>query len=194
MKLKIVDALLTLILRMRQGACRCSFVLWRLPISEKWISATNQNMNYPRCEGKIRWRSVDTNSQNGAVTMLLSLLPIKPAMHQLCITDTKSLFNYCTYKTWNRWHSIDAHFNALSIQHLLPSIIVFIMIRTYRYSFWQIETWPSGKAEHSNILALFALTQLKFMYLAKSIIVPTIHLFINPLSQATAHHSLIIYV
>jgi len=52
-----------------------------------------------------------------------------------------------------------------------------------------IETWPCGIAELCNILALFTLTQLKFMYLAKSFIAPAIHLLFNRYSQATSHHS-----
>jgi len=41
---------------------------------------------------------------------------------------TKSLVNYGNYKTTNRWRSVDTHWNLLSMQHLLPSIIVFILI------------------------------------------------------------------
>ena len=37
----------------------------------------------------------------------------------------------------------------------------------------------NNKAERSNILALFALRRLKFMYLATSFIAPAIHPFIN---------------
>jgi len=118
------------------------------------------------------------------------MLPI----HRLCITATKSLFNNHTYTTTNHWCSIDAQFNVLSIQYLLSSMIVFIMIWTYWSSFWHAENWPCGKAEYSNILALFTLTQLTFMYLAKSFIAPAIYLFINRYSQATAHHALIIYL
>jgi len=102
-------------------------------------------------------------------------LPIR----QLCIPETKPLLNYSTYKTRNRWHSVDAHFNLLFIQHLLPSIIVFIMGWNYWLSFWKIKTRPCAKAEHSNILALFALTRLTVIYLAKRFIAPGIHLFIN---------------
>jgi len=55
-KMKIVDALLALIPRMRQRACPCSFSQSRLALSDKWISATNRNMNYLRCEAENRWR------------------------------------------------------------------------------------------------------------------------------------------
>jgi len=120
----------------------------------------------------------------------LYLLPI----HRWWITGTKSLINYRTYKTTNRWCSIDVHYNVLSFQHLLPSIIIFIMFWTYWQSFWHIETEPSGKAEHSNILALFALTWLKSLLLAKKFFAPAIHLCINWYALATANHSPIIYL
>jgi len=113
-KLKIADAPLTLILRMRRWPCCCLFCLNELPIC---------------------W---------------------------LCITVTKSLFKYHTCKTTNHWRSVDAHSNVLSIQQLLPSLIVLIMIWTYWLSVWQMKTRPCGKAKCSNILAWFALTQLKF--------------------------------
>jgi len=103
----------------------------------------------------------------------------KLALCWVCITATRSLCSYRTYKIKNCWRSIDAHFTISSIQHLLPWLTVFIMIWTYWWSFCRIETLPFGKAEHSNIIALFALTWLNFIYVAKQIIVPAIHLFIN---------------
>ena len=142
---------------MCQGACCCSFTHYRLPISDKWMLVANQNINYPRCETKHWWRSVDAHSQNGAETVLLSLLYIEAAdtlvvhkryqitittlltnrqivdapltiilrlgqwlccclfsllklpIHRLCIRATKSLLNYRTYRSTNRWHFIDTH-------------------------------------------------------------------------------------
>jgi len=117
-------------------------------------------------------------------------LPIR----MLCITTTKSVVNYHTYKTTNRWCSVDAHFNVLSIQHLLPSIIVFILIWPYWLAFCLIETRPCGKAEQRYYLPLFTLTRLKMIYHAKRFIVPAIHLFMNRYSQATSYHSPIIYL
>jgi len=76
---RIVDDPLTLIFRMRQGECRCSFGPWRLPISHSWMSATNQNLHHPRCKAQYPWRCVDTHSLNGAVTVLLSLIPMTAA-------------------------------------------------------------------------------------------------------------------
>jgi len=41
---------------------------------------------------------------------------------------TMSLVNDRTYVTTNRGRSVDTDFNVLSIQHLLPRIILFILI------------------------------------------------------------------
>jgi len=107
---------------------------------------------------------------------------------------TKELLKYGTYMTANRWCSVDAHFTVLSIWHLLSSTVVFIMIWTYWKSFCQIKTWPCDKAECSNIVAMFTHTLLTFVSLAKSFIMPAIHLFLNRYLQASAHHSHIIYL
>jgi len=157
------------------------------------MSKTNRNINYPGCEAKNCWRCIDAHSGDAAGSMSLFLSLWRVPIYRLCITATKLLFTYHTYKTTNVWHSIDAHFDVLSIQHLLPSIIVFIMIWTYWYSVWLIEAWPCAKARRSNFLALFALTRLKFMYLAKTFIAPSMHLFNNQYWQATAHSLPMIY-
>jgi hypothetical protein len=125
---------------------------------------------------------------------VVTFWPNKLPIHWSCVTATKSLNNYRTYNTTNHSRFVDAQWKVLSIQHLLPSIIVFIMISTYWMSFWLIETWPCGKTEHSNILALFVLTQQNFMYLTKSFIAPAIHLFINRYPQTTVLYSAITYL
>jgi hypothetical protein len=48
-----------------------------LPISDKWMSATNWKINDQRCKAKNHWRSVHTNSKNGSLTILLSLSPVQ---------------------------------------------------------------------------------------------------------------------
>jgi len=102
--------------------------------------------------------------------------------------------NNRTYLTTNCWRSIDAHFNVLSIQHLLLSIIDFILVSLDGLWFCLIKTQPSGKAERRNYLALFTLTQRKMMYHAKRFIAPAIHLFMNRYSQSTSYHLPIIYL
>jgi len=120
----------------------------------------------------------------------LQWLPI----YRLYITATKSQINYCTYKTKNYGCSVDTHNNVLSIQHLLPLKCVLRTIWTDRQPFWLIETWPCGKAEPSNIFALFAFILLKFIYVAKWFIARTILTFINGYSHATVYHSPVIYL
>jgi len=46
-----------------------------------------------------------------------------------------------------------------------------------------MKAWACGEAKRSNILALFTLTGLELMCLAKRFIVPDIHLFINQYSK-----------
>jgi len=115
-------------------------------------------------------------------------------MHPLCPTVTKSLYNYHSYKAKNRWRSVNTHFNAFFIQHLLPSIIVLIMFLTYWLCFYQIVTQRCGTAERSNIFALFALIPSKLIYLAKRVIEPAMHLFTNRYFQGCDHLSHIIYL
>jgi len=75
-KPQIIDALLTLILRMGWWPCCFLFCLNRLPIHQLCITATKSLCNYHTYKTTNRWRSVDAHSQNGAVTELLSLLPM----------------------------------------------------------------------------------------------------------------------
>ena len=156
------------------------------------MSTTNRNINYTRCKDINLWIAIDAPLRMGWWPCCSLFWPQKLLVRRLQIAATKSLFNNCTYKTTNCWCSVDAHFNELSIQHLLPSIIVLIMIWTYWLSFSQIVTWPCGKIECSNILALFALRWPKVIYPGKRFIAPAIHLNINQYSQATAHHTQII--
>jgi len=46
------------------------------------------------------------------------------------LAPATSPFNYRTYKTKKRWRSVDAHFNILSSQDLLPWIIALMNIWT----------------------------------------------------------------
>jgi len=145
-KLKIIDALLTLILMMRQGACHCWYSQWRLPISDKCMSATNRNINYPRCEAKNRWCTVDAHSQNGAVTLLLSFLPIKAAntslMHNsnqitvylLYLQNHKSL-KHCWRSFQCFVHSTSAAIDN-SFHHDLNLMVVYL-------TDWDMALWQS---------------------------------------------------
>jgi len=65
-RLNIVDALLTLIFRIAQWACRFLFRLCRQPILCVWISATNRHSDHQKYKIKNRWHSVNTHFQDGA--------------------------------------------------------------------------------------------------------------------------------
>jgi hypothetical protein len=71
--------MLTLILSLLQGACRCSLSHERQEIFDKWVSATNQTLNWPRCDVKNQQCYIDNHSQIEAVTVLLSLSAINTA-------------------------------------------------------------------------------------------------------------------
>jgi len=48
-------------------------LLLTLPISHQWMSGTNQNLDYPRCNAKVHWGSIDAHSQHGTGAVLLSV-------------------------------------------------------------------------------------------------------------------------
>jgi len=159
------------------------------------MSTTNRNITYPWFKAINCWQSVDAHTKNGGGGLYCYLLcKSKLPIRLLGIITTQSLVNYSTYMTTKRWCSVDAHFNWLSIQYLLPSIIDFILIWLDLLLFCLIETQPCGKAKRRNDLALFILTRLKMMYHAKWFIAPAIHLFMNQYSRSTSYHSPIIYL
>ena len=43
------------------------------------MSATNRNITYSRCKATNSWLSFDAHDKNGAVTVLLAILPIQAA-------------------------------------------------------------------------------------------------------------------
>jgi len=140
------------------------------------------------------WRYVDAHAKNGAGTVLLSLLQINAANRSGMHKNNQVTAELPYLQDHKSLTLCDASFNVLSIQHLLPSTIVFILIWLYRLSFYLIVTRPCGKAEQHINLALFTLTQLKIMYHAKRFIAPAIHLFMNRYSHATSYHLPIIYL
>jgi len=145
-KRTIIDALLTLNLRMWQGACRCSFSQHRLPISEEWMTATNRNMNYPKCEAENCWRSIDTNSQNGAVTVFLSLLPMKASntsvMHNSDRITVKLPYLQNHKLLTLHWHSFQSIVQSTSaaidnsFHHDLNQLVVIL-------TDWELALWQS---------------------------------------------------
>ena len=59
--------------------CHLLICLERLPTSPWEGSAIKCHIDYPRCETKNRWRSVDADFHDGAGSMSLPLLPINAA-------------------------------------------------------------------------------------------------------------------
>jgi len=78
-KPNIVDAPLTLIFMMGQGACRFLFVLQRRPILHLWKSTAIHNSDYQWCKTRNRWGSVYAHFHDGAGSMSLPLCPTKAA-------------------------------------------------------------------------------------------------------------------
>lgn len=112
----------------------------------------------------------------------------------LCTATTTSLSNQLTYQKKNRWHSVDTEYNILSIQSQSQSIILIIFSQTYSLPTRLIGCDPFGTAEPSDILGHVALFHLKFIHIAKWIILPPICLIIFNFSHATAHYNLVIFL
>jgi len=75
----IFDPPLTPILKKVIGACSYLFSLYRRPILWLYIGTTISPLNYLTCKTKYCWCSIDAQFQNGAGSVWLALLPIKPA-------------------------------------------------------------------------------------------------------------------
>jgi hypothetical protein len=100
------------------------------------MSAINLNINDRRCESYNSWRSVDAHSQNGAMTVLLSLLPIKAANTWLMPNSDQSTVELPylhNHESWMlRWcsfycivHSTSAAIVS-SFHHDLNLLVVFL--------------------------------------------------------------------
>jgi len=99
---KIVDALLMLIFRLGMEPCRCLFCSSKLPICWLWIPVSKWHPNgLTTYQTKNRWRSIDAHFQNVAVTVSISLLPIKAA-NTLVMDNSEQLSLQLTYL----WHKI----------------------------------------------------------------------------------------
>jgi len=125
---KIVYALLTLIVKMGQGAGFFFFCLYRMPTLPLCVITTKADFDYPTYCTKNRWRSVDAHLQDGSGSKFLSLLPIKNAKisficnyYQLAfwlpdLQDQKSLTLY--------WRSFcHGHIHNIPLFHMAENII-----------------------------------------------------------------------
>jgi len=76
---RILNAPLTLIFMMGQGACYYLFCQYKQPILRLWLRATYRPAHNPKYVTKNRWRSVDAHFHDGAGSASLSHLPMKSA-------------------------------------------------------------------------------------------------------------------
>ena len=107
---KLVDAWLTPIFTMGQGANHYLFSQQRRPIHWLCTVTTKSHLNYLTYKTKNHWCSIDAHFQNGAASMWLSLLRIKPANTTFVNGHTRLPHQVPWYKTNNCWPSVDAHF------------------------------------------------------------------------------------
>jgi len=91
--LKIIDALLTLIFRLRLWPCCFLFCPYRLPIRWLWVNAIAQPLDYTRCNIENCWRSVDA--------LLMLCWCSVDALLTLCWLCVGALLTLC-------WCSVDA--------------------------------------------------------------------------------------
>jgi len=89
---KIVDAPLTLIFKMGQGACFLLFCLQRTPILWLCVFTTRSRFYYPTYRTKNRWRSVDAHFQDGARSVLRSFFPIRDAKTSIVYIHYQNAF------------------------------------------------------------------------------------------------------
>jgi len=154
-------------LRMGQWPCWYHFCQSERPIRPLCITMTKSLVIYRAFMTRNRWRSVDAHAQNGAVTVLLSLLPIQAAntsvMHNNDQVSGELPYLQDHKSLTLRWRSLKRilHSTSAAVDNCIHPDL------TYRLSFWLIKTRPRGKTERRNHLALFTLTRLKLMYHAK---------------------------
>jgi hypothetical protein len=91
-------------------ACQFLFLPWRLPVSWLGIIVSKSLPNWLSYKTKSHWRSVDPHFQDVAVTMLVSLSPLKAA-DTLVMDNHKQIAVQLTYlqdkKTLTLcWHSV----------------------------------------------------------------------------------------
>ena len=122
-----------------------------MPISHKWISATNQKINYPRCKAKNSSHSTDAHSQNVALTVLLSLLPINTAnisvMYNRDQITLQLAYLHDYISLTLRWRSLECivHSTSSAIDnccHNDRNVLVAILTD------WHFALWQSRAQEH----------------------------------------------
>jgi len=116
------------------------------------MSTTNCHLDYPCCKARNCWCSIDAHFQNGAVTILLSMLSIRAA---------SSLDNHNSNQSSFQWPHFDdqrsvtfhgqvfayiAHSSSAAIdnyiQHDLNSLVTFL-------TYWDLALWQGWAQYYS---------------------------------------------
>jgi len=145
-KLKFVDAPLTLILRRGRSPCHCLCCLSRQLICRLCITATRSLVNDSTYKTTNCWRSIVAHSQNGVVTVLLSFLPIKAAntsvMHNSDQMTVQLPFLQDHKSLMLRWRSLRYIVHSISaaidncFYHDLNLLVIFLSV-------WDSALWQS---------------------------------------------------
>jgi len=91
---QIIDALLSLIFKIGQGRYCNLLCLFRRPKIHLWLTATYWWCDYPGCIAKNCWSSVDAQFQDEVGSVSLKFCLYRRPILQLCITTSKSIFDY----------------------------------------------------------------------------------------------------
>jgi len=147
--LKIVDTPLTLMLRMGQWPCCYHFCHSMRPIRPLCITMTKSPVKYRTYKTTNHWRSIDAQAKNGAVTVLLSLLPIMAASTSVMHNNdqvTGELPYLQDHKLLTlHWHSFQwiVHSTSAAVDNCLhPDLTLSVLFRPH----WNSALWQSRAA------------------------------------------------
>jgi len=137
---------------MGQTVCHFWFCHYRQQMPHLWMSATNCHLDDPGCKAKNRGHSIDPHIQNGAVTVSLSLFPIKAA-NTLIMHNSEQLTFYLPYlqdqKSWTLcWHSVYCiiHLKCAAIDNCIHNHIKFLI---FFLTDWDLALSHSQAKEYS---------------------------------------------
>jgi len=131
----------------------CSFSRWcRKHIAVVFASKASQYIIYIYLQPVAPWITQDAKPKlvDAPLTLIFTMwqgLYLNPfclyrlQIRRLCITATKSHFNYLTYRTRNRWRTIDAHYQeivemaSVAFSPIMAANTVIIHTN-YQITFW----------------------------------------------------------
>jgi len=111
---RIVNALVTLISMMGQGACRLPFCLLRRPILPLWVDATMQLFDCLMDTTVNRWRSIDAHLR-AHLRDTLTVIGCWTIVHQIHIIFIGSQYTVSTYYHLHPKASRHVSFSATTI-------------------------------------------------------------------------------